>query len=246
MRNESIIYGLRPVIEAINAGREIDKLLIQKGLSGNLYFELRNVLRNTSIPVQYVPVEKLNRIVKSNHQGVIAFVSLIEFNPVEKVIPGLYEEGKDPFVLILDRISDVRNMGAIARTAECAGVDLLILPVKGSAQINADAMKTSAGAINSIRISRSKNLKKTIQFLKDYGISIIACSEKGKNYYHNISFKKPVAIIMGSEENGISPSILDIADNTVRIPIKGEINSLNVSVAAGIILYEVVKQRDDS
>jgi len=240
---KNVIYGLRPVIESIKSGKEIDRLLVQNGLRGELYGELRQELKDKDILVQYVPVHKLNRITSKNHQGVIAYVSLIQYQPVDTVLPNLFEKGKDPFVLILDRITDVRNFGAIIRTAECAGVDLVIVPARGAAQINADAIKTSAGALNTLPVHRSMDLKKTIKFLKDSGLSIVSCTEKGQKEYYAIDYKIPMAIIMGSEEDGVSQEYLKLSDFQVKIPVKGEIASLNVSVATGIILYEVVRQR---
>ena len=239
----NLIYGLRPVIEAINAGKEIDKLLIQKGLQGELFHELFQLVRENNILFQYVPVEKLNRMVTKNHQGIVAFISEISYHKIENILPMLYEEGKTPLLLILDRITDVRNFGAIARTAECSGVNAIIVPDKGSAQANADAMKTSAGALNKIPVCRSSNLKDTIVYLKNSGVQVVAATEKAPNYYYKSEYSLPTAFILGSEDEGISPEYLRIADVLVKIPLAGEIKSLNVSVAAGVILYEAVKQR---
>lgn len=243
---KNIIYGIRPLIEAIQSGQEIEKILIQKGLTGSLYHELRETIKGHEIPVQYVPPEKLNRITGKNHQGVVAFVSLIQYQPLEEIIASLYDMGKVPFILVLDRITDVRNFGAIARTAECAGVDLIVIPEKGAAQINADAMKTSAGALNVLPVHRSKNLKLTLEYLYGSGIKIISCTEKATDDFQTVDYKVPVAIIMGSEEDGISGEYLKRSDFLVKIPLLGSISSLNVSVATGVILYEVVKQRQDA
>ena len=246
MAKENIIFGIRPVIEAIKAGKEIDRILIQNGLHGESSWELKKLINELQLPFQYVPLEKLNKVTQKNHQGIICFISEITYQPLENLLPMIYENGKTPLLLILDRITDVRNFGALSRTAECAGVDAIIIPSKGSARINADAVKTSAGAIYKIPICREDNLKTTIDFIKDSGIEIIACTEKSDVPYHSISFDKPCAIILGSEDDGISPEYLRKADKKVCIPLLGEIESLNVSVAAGIILFEAVKQRNQT
>ncbi|MCD6111704.1 MAG: 23S rRNA (guanosine(2251)-2'-O)-methyltransferase RlmB [Bacteroidales bacterium] len=246
MKKENQIYGLRPVIEAIKSGKEIDKILFQKGLKGTIYNELRTLAFNKNIAIQFVPVEKLNRITRKNHQGIVAYISLINYYNIEDILPMVYEKGEIPLFLILDRITDVRNIGAISRTAECAGVQAIIIPDKGSAQINADAIKSSAGALHLVNIVKSRNLKNTIKYLKDNGIQIVACTEKSDDYYYSTDFTIPTAIIMGSEENGISNDLLNISDCKVKIPVKGEIESLNVSVASAVIVYEAVKQRINS
>jgi 23S rRNA (guanosine2251-2'-O)-methyltransferase len=238
-----LIFGTRPVIEALNSGKEIEKVLIQSDIKSENRNELRRLLGHKKIPFQFVPVEKLNRTTPKNHQGVIAFVSPIVFTEVEDILPDIFEKGKLPIFLILDRITDVRNFGAISRTAECAGVNAIIIPSRGSAQINADALKTSAGALFKIPICRSENLKNTIDYLKESGLSIIACTEKTESNYDQADYTKPVAIIMGSEEDGISGEYLKKSDFRAKIPLLGTIGSLNVSVAAGIILYEAIRQR---
>jgi len=243
MSKENIIFGIRPVIEAIKSGKEIDRILIQNGISSEGSWELKKLINELQIPFQYVPLEKLNKLTRMNHQGIICFISEITYQPLENILPMAYEKGKDPFLLIVDRITDVRNFGAITRTAEGAGVDAIIIPSRGSARINADAVKASAGAIYKVPICREDNLKKTIDFLKESGITIIACTEKAEQTYTEADYSKPCAIIMGSEEDGVSPEYLDRSDEMVKIPLAGEIESLNVSVAAGIILFEVVKQR---
>lgn len=239
----NFIFGIRPTIEAIKAGKEIDKVLLQNGISSQLIRELSAALKEYKIPFQYVPQEKLNRLSRQNHQGVIAYLSSVEYADITNIIPSVFEKGQTPLVLILDRITDVRNFGAISRTAECAGVHAIVIPSRGAAQINADAVKTSAGALHKIPVCRSENLKSTIDFLKESGLEIISCTEKAKQYHYQISFASPCAIIMGSEENGISGEYLQRSDKQVKIPMLGEIGSLNVSVAAGIILFEAVKQR---
>lgn len=243
MKKENIIYGIRPIIEAVKSGKEIDKILIQTGLNNELYFQLRKLINEFKIPFQYVPVNKLNRITSKNHQGVICFISNIVYFNIENLLPGIYEDGKLPLLLILDRITDVRNMGAIARTAECTGVDAIIIPEKGSAQINSETIKASAGSLYKIPVCRCKNLKNTIEYLKESGVQIIAATEKADNYYTSADFTKPTVIIMGSEENGVSGEYLKRSDLKVKIPILGDIESLNVSVATGVILYEAVNQR---
>lgn len=241
--DENLIFGTRAVIEAVNAGKEIDKIIIQKGLSNQLYSELRKAIKDLDIPIQIVPPEKINRITGKNHQGVLAFLAQITYYETEDLLGQVFEKGKVPLVLILDRVTDVRNFGAIARSADCAGVDFIVIPSRGAAQINADAVKTSAGALNRMPVCREDNLKNIIEYLKESGLQIIACHEKTDNYHFNADLTKPTAIIMGSEENGISNEYLKRSDMQVKIPMVGNIASLNVSVATGIILFEAVKQR---
>ena len=240
----NIVFGTRAVIEAIKSDKEVDKILLQTGLQNELIRELRNVMQEKNIPFQYVPPEKLNRLTRKNHQGVIAYVSEVVYHDLTTILPGIFEQGKVPLILILDRITDVRNFGAIARSAECAGVNAIVIPIRGSSQINADAMKTSAGALHTIPVCREENLKATIEYLKESGISIAACTEKGSNNHYDCKFDQPLAIIMGSEENGVSEEYLKRADIKVKIPMYGTIESLNVSVATGIILFEVLRQRN--
>lgn len=243
MKNKEAIFGIRPIIEVIKSGKTIDKLFIQKGLHNDSFAILWKLVRENRINYKHVPVEKMNRLTKKNHQGVFAFISPIDFYNIDDVIPNLYEEGKSPLILILDRITDVRNFGAIARTAECSNVDCIIVPEQNSAAINSDAMKTSSGALNNIKICRTWNLKLTLQMLKDSGIQIVSCTEKTKNKIYSVNYQIPTAIILGSEENGISSEFLKFSDEKVKIPILGNIESLNVSVACGVILYEIVRQR---
>lgn len=240
---DSLIFGLRPVIEAVRAGKEIDKLFVQSGLKSELSSELMSVLKQFNVAFQYVPVEKLNRLTTKNHQGVAGFISAITYQKIQDILPPLFEAGKVPLVLILDRITDVRNFGAIARTAECSGVHAIIIPTHGAAQITADAIKTSTGALHKIPVCREENLKKAIDFLKECGLQIVSCTEKATDYYFQMDFTVPTAIIMGSEEDGISNEYLQKSDAKAKIPLMGEIGSLNVSVATGIILYEAVSQR---
>jgi len=245
MPKEPFIYGIRPVIEALKSGKEIDKILIQKGLRGEGFHQLFGYIRELEIPSQFVPAEKLNHLTHQNHQGVIAYISDISYQKLEYLIPFAYEQGRMPFFLLLDRITDVRNLGAVARTAECAGIDGLILPLKGSAQINAHTVKTSAGAIYKLPVCRSASLKEAIVFMKNSGLKIYAATEKAVTNYTSADFTQPLALVMGSEEDGISEEILKIADELIRIPLQGEIGSLNVSVASGILLYEVLRQRNE-
>ncbi len=238
-----IIFGIRPILEAIYAGKEIDKVLISKDLNGDLFHELLKVIKNYNIPFQYVPIEKLNRITRKNHQGVIALVSSVIYHNIETILPDIFEQGQTPFIMILDSVTDVRNMGAIARSAECGGIHAIIVPEKGSAQLNADAIKTSAGALNYIPVCRVKNLVNTVKFLKDSGLIIMAATEKASVLYYNEDYKIPVAFILGAEDTGINPDLLRISNQLIRIPVSGKINSLNVSAAASVLIYEAVRQR---
>lgn len=242
----AFIFGIRAVIEAVKAGQEIETIFIQRNLSGNLLLELKSVVHGTDIPTSMVPVEKLNRMTTKNHQGVVAVVSPIPFQKIEDLVPLIYERGETPLVLILDSITDVRNMGAIARTAACAGVHALIVPSKNSAQINADAIKTSAGALFTIPVCRHASLRQVCLFLQESGLQIVACTEKTDDLIYHPDYTLPTAIVMGAEDEGISKDIMRIADHLAKIPMQGEISSLNVSVSAGIILYEAVRVRTGS
>lgn len=246
MKDNNLIYGIRPVIEAIKAGKEVDKLFLQNGLRGELIPELRKLINEHNIPYQYVPVEKLNRMIRSNHQGVACYISEISYQPIESLLMSVYEKGETPLFMMLDRVTDVRNMGAIARSAACAGAHGLIIPDRGGAPVNADAVKTSAGALNILPVHKSHNLKNTIEYLKESGLKIVSVSEKGKKQYFESNLTGPLCLIMGSEEDGISGEYLSRSDEVLRIPMKGEISSLNVSVAAGILLFEVVRQNESN
>lgn len=241
-KNE-MIFGARAVIEAIQAGKEIDKVLIKKDIQSDLSKELLSALKDTFIPVQRVPVERINRITKKNHQGVIAFISPITYQRTEDIVPFLFEQGKNPLLIMLDGLTDVRNFGAIARTCECAGVDAIIIPNKNSVSVNADAIKTSAGALHTLPVCREANLRNTIKFLKDSGFKIIAATEKGDYDYTKADYEGPTCIIMGAEDTGVSYDNLALCDEWVKIPMLGTIESLNVSVAAGVLIYEAIKQR---
>lgn len=231
-------------MEAIEAGKEIDRILVQRGITGDLYNQLRKVLKGTDIVYQLVPPEKIKKITTKNHQGIIAYLSEVTYYKTEDLLPRVFEEGKIPLLLVLDKVTDVRNFGAISRSAECAGVDMIIIPARGSAQINADAIKTSAGALHRIPVCRENNLKETLNYLKDYGIQLIACHEKTDKLIYSVDFKLPTAIIMGSEESGISAEYLKLADKAVKIPMTGKIASLNVSVATGVVLFEAIRQKN--
>lgn len=240
---QDMIFGIRPLMEAIDSGKEIEKVLIQKGLKSDLFRELLKLLNDRMVPYQHVPPEKLNRLSRKNHQGVISFVSPITFFRIEDILPTVYESGKDPFFLIMDRITDVRNFGAILRTAEAAGVHAVIVPSRNSAQLNSGTVKSSAGAIFKIPICRSENLKVTINYLKGSGIKIAAATEKATESIYQSELSGPLAIIMGSEGEGVSGEYLKQSDIHFSIPMLGEIESLNVSVATGVALYEAVRQK---
>jgi 23S rRNA (guanosine2251-2'-O)-methyltransferase len=243
MSNSDFIFGIRPVIEAIRSGKTIDKLMVKKGISGELFMELNTLIKEHGIAIHTVPEEKLNRITRKLHQGVIAFLSPVPFFNFEELVTQAFEKGETPFILFLDQVSDVRNFGAIVRTAECAGVHAIIVPEKGSAQINADSVKTSAGALHHVPICKVRNSVGCIRTLKNSGLKAVAATEKGAENYCSHTLTDPLVIIMGSEDQGVSEELIRQADHLVRIPVLGKIDSLNVSVAAGVILYEVVRQR---
>ena len=244
--SDLMIFGLRPVMEAIEEGKDIERVFIQRDLRSPLIFQLKTLLKEAGIHPVTVPIEKLNRLTRKNHQGVVCYLSSITYFKLSDVVPGLFEQGVDPVLLLLDRITDVRNFGAICRTAECTGVHAVVVPEKGGAPANGDAVKSSAGALHRISVCREYNLKDAIDYLKDSGFRIVGCSEKGADYTYDFDFNGPVCIIMGSEENGISSEYLKKCDNILRIPMEGKTASLNVSVAAGMILYELIRQRSIS
>ena len=240
-----MIFGIRAVIEAVEAGKDVDRVLVKRELQGELFRELQDVLVMHEIPIQKVPLERINRITMKNHQGVVAFMSAVTYQKIEDIVPRLYEEGKNPFIIVLDGITDVRNFGAIARTCEVAGVDAIVIPARGSVRVSADAVKTSAGALHTIPVCRELNMKDAIQFLRNSGIKVVAATEKAAENYTSSSLVDPVAILMGGEDVGISPELLKICDELVKLPVFGTIQSLNVSVAAGVMLYEVIRQRSE-
>ncbi len=245
MSRKNQIYGLRTIIEAIHAGKTIDKIFIQKGLRSNLVAELYSLIKKENINFSYVPIEKLNRLTNQNHQGVVASISPIDFYKLENIILQTIESGKNPLFLLLDQISDVRNFGAIIRTAACTGVDAIIIPKSGNAPITADTVKTSAGAVFNVPICKVDHLKDAVYYLQASGIKVIAATEKATNSVYETSFKESVAIIMGAEDKGITSSLLKITDKQAKLPLLGEIASLNVSVACGVFLYEVIRQRSN-
>ena len=240
---ENTIYGFRPILEAIESEKTIDKVLLQKNLQGDLFKDLFIKVRHHKIPFQYVPVEKLNKITRGNHQGVIAFLSAIEYQSIFDIVPTVFESGRNPFIVILDKITDVRNIGAIARSAECAGVDAIVLPLKGGAQLNDDAVKSSAGALFKVPVCRHSNLVEVIAFLKNSGIEVVGVYENAEKAYYQKDLTQPVCIIMGNEYEGIAWDYLRECNDSIKIPMIGNIDSLNVSVATGIVLFETVKQR---
>jgi len=243
MEKPTQIYGIRAVIEAIKSGEAIDKVFMQKGLKGELFRELEGILRKNGTNAAYVPIEKLNRLTKGNHQGVIANISPISFYTLEKLVEEVLSKKKTPLFLLLDQLSDVRNFGAIIRTAECTGVDGIIIQKKGTAPVTADTIKTSAGAAFKVPIAKVDHIKDAVFYLQASGISVTVATEKTKHTIYDVSFKEPCAIVMGSEDKGVSPSVIKAANQTAKLPLLGEIDSLNVSVACAVFLYEVVRQR---
>ncbi|MCH5239553.1 MAG: 23S rRNA (guanosine(2251)-2'-O)-methyltransferase RlmB [Muribaculaceae bacterium] len=243
MDRSDYVYGIRPVIEAIEAAKSIDKILIKRDINGDLIRDVFIKAKEYDIPVQRVPIEKLNRITMKNHQGVIAIISPVRYHNLDNLIAGLYESGKTPLGIVLDGVTDARNFGAIARSAECAGADFIIIPEKGSASVTSDSVRSSAGALFHIPVCREKDLSDVVKKLHDNGFNVVGASEKGAENYTLVDFTVPTAIIMGSEETGISSDIIRKCDNLASIPILGKVGSLNVSVACGVMLYEAVRQR---
>ena len=243
MEKQQLVYGLRPVIEAIESGRQIDRILMQNGLGGPLAGDLKGKIRDHGIPFQYVPVEKLNRLAPGNHQGAVALISSIAYQDFTTIVENLMQQEVNPLLLMLDHITDVRNMGAIARTAECAGFHAIIIPDRGSAALNTDAVKTSSGALLRIPVCREANFKTTLNLAKQYGIQIVAATEKGAVHYRQVDFRQPTLLILGNEEHGISNELLKMSDLRAKLPILGQVQSLNVGVAAGIFMYEALEQR---
>lgn len=242
MEKNTEIYGIRAVIEAINSSKDIDKVFIQTGLKGKLIGQLESLIRKNKINFSYVPTQKLDRLSKKNHQGVIARIAPIKFYTIDS-FSEVIEKSKNPFILILDQINDVRNFGAIIRTAEISGVDGIIIQNSSSAPVNSDTIKTSAGAIFNIPICKVNHIKDAIYHLQSMNISIISASEKSEKNIYDVDLKVPLAIIMGSEQKGINKSVINLSNESVKLPMYGKIESLNVSVACGIFLYEVVRQR---
>jgi 23S rRNA (guanosine2251-2'-O)-methyltransferase len=242
-KNYDCIFGIHVVLEALRSGKSIDKIQLDRHLKGEHYTEISMLAKKQNVYIQKVPVEKLNRITQKNHQGIIAWISPVPFYKVEDMLPGIYEQGQVPFIIVLDGITDVRNFGAIVRTAECAGAQAVVIPDKGAARINADAMKTSAGALNTVNLCKVKVLSGTVKFLKNSGLQVLGITEKGHENIYDQKLDEPTAIVMGSEESGISNQVMKHVDALIKLPMKGKIASLNVSVAAGIVMYEVLRQR---
>ncbi|MDR1562416.1 MAG: 23S rRNA (guanosine(2251)-2'-O)-methyltransferase RlmB [Dysgonamonadaceae bacterium] len=243
MKENELIFGTRAVIEAIAAGKEIDKILVRRDLQSELARELFTIVKDTNIHVQRVPKERLDRITRKNHQGIIAFMAAVAYQHLDDIVPFLFEEGKTPLIVLLDGITDVRNFGAIARTCECGGIDAIVIPAHNSVSVTADAVKTSAGALMNIPVCKESSIIDAVRYLKNCGYKIIAATEKAKNIYTSADMTVPAAIILGGEDTGISADILKICDELVMIPIFGKIASLNVSVAASIMIYEAIRQR---
>lgn len=243
-KESEMIFGTRAVIEAIDAGKTLDKVLVRRDMTSTIGRELMQKLEGTATPIQRVPVEKLNQFTDKNHQGVIAFLSPIDFCRIEDLVPTLFEEGKTPLLMVLDGITDVRNFGAIARSCACAGVDAIVIASRSGVAINGDAVKTSAGALHSLPVCKVENMQDCLRFLRDSGLSVLAATEHTETNYTAADMTGPLAIVMGSEEHGIYEENLKLCDQKVRIPMTGPIESLNVSVAAGVMIYEAVRQRN--
>ena len=241
--NAYYLYGMHPVTEAVRQGRKFEKILLRKGLEGEQFRSLMEEITARDIYYQFVPAEKMNRLVKGAHQGVIAYLAQIEYVPFEEMVENALSRKANPLFLVLDGVSDVRNLGAIARSAECAGVDGIVVPAKGSAAINADAVKTSAGALLRIPTARVANLRTALYYFRDSEFQIVAASEKAEDEMYDVNFRKASAIVLGSEGSGISEPVLSLCTVGARIPMTGETGSLNVSVAAAIVMYEAVRQR---
>ena len=242
--NQTTIFGIYPVQEAVSANINIDKLFVQKGISNPKIDAIIRDLETKNSTISFVPFEKLAKLTRGNHQGIVAITSPISFSSLETIVENVLETKKNPLFVILDQISDVRNFGAILRTAECTGVDAVIIQKKGGAPVTGDTVKTSAGALFKIPICKVDHIKDAIYYLQGSGISTVGATEKAPNTIYALDLKGPIAIVMGSEDKGISKSVLQILDHQASLPMLGEINSLNVSVACGAFLYEVVRQRN--
>lgn len=243
MEKENQIFGIRAIIEAIQAGKELDKVFLQKDAQGDLMRDLLKTMKQHKVNFTYVPIEKLNRLTSKNHQGAVASIAPVSFHDLETLVTTVLESGKTPLFLILDQLSDARNFGAIIRTAECTGVDGIIIGKQGAAPVNGDTVKTSAGAVFNVPICKVEHIKDAIFFLQGSGVKTIAATEKTDSTLYDLSLNEPLAIIMGSEDRGVNPSVLKIVDEKAKLPMFGTIASLNVSVACGAFLYEVVRQR---
>ena len=243
LKERDCIFGLRAVIEAIKVGKQIDRLLIRQGLQGALCHELMIEVKKHNIVYQIVPLERIELVTRKNHQGVLAWLSLVEYQHIENLLPMIFEKGEDPLIIVLDGISDVRNFGAITRSASCMGVHAVLIPEKGSAMITADAIKTSAGALHSFPVCREKSIVRALEYLKESGLKVICAVERSDTALYETDLTGPMTLVLGSEDKGVSRELSALADYRVKIPMTGNINSLNVSVAAGILFYEVMRQR---
>ena len=243
MEKTELIYGTRALIEAVRAGRQIEKVFLQAGINNDLMKELVGTLKEKDVPFSWVPPEKINRLTGKNHQGVVGFLSAVRYATMQNLVDLAYSEGRTPFFLLLDRITDVRNFGAVARTCECAGLDALVIEEKGNSPVTSDAVKTSAGALHHLPVCRVKSLKQALRDLKDNGIQVVACTEKASKHIYELDLSVPTALLLGSEEDGIDPALLNAVDIVAKIPMSGKIQSLNVSVAAGVAIYEVIRQK---
>jgi 23S rRNA (guanosine2251-2'-O)-methyltransferase len=240
---KDLVFGIRPVQEVLASDQEIERVLVQKELENPLIGEIVRDCRARHIPLGRVPEEKLNRITRKQHQGVVAFITSVQYASLDHVVSSAYNEGRNPFILMLDRVTDVRNFGAIVRTAECAGVDAIIIPDRGAARLSGDAFKTSAGALGHLPICREHSLVSTVRYLRNHGLQIVGCTEKSSRTIYSVDFGQPMLVIVGSEEDGIAPELLELCDRRAKIPLQGKISSLNVSVAAALVLYEAVRQK---
>lgn len=243
MDKSELIYGTRALIEAVRSGRHIEKVFLQAGVNNDLMKELVGALKDQDVPFSWVPPEKLKRLTSQNHQGVVGYLAAIQYASMQMIIDHAYSEGRVPFFLLLDRITDVRNFGAVARTCECAGLDAIVIEEKGNAPVTSDAIKTSAGALHHLPVCRVKSMKQAMTELRENGIQVVACTEKAELDLYTVDLSVPTALLLGSEEDGISPALMKDADVLAKIPMKGKIESLNVSVAAGVAIYEVVRQK---
>ncbi|MDM1534631.1 23S rRNA (guanosine(2251)-2'-O)-methyltransferase RlmB [Myroides odoratimimus] len=243
MEQDNQIFGIRAIIEAIEAGKDIDKVFIQKEASGELMSSLLKTLKKNNVNFSYVPIEKLNKLTNKNHQGAVANISPISFTSLEVLVEGVLEKKEKPLFVILDQISDARNFGAIIRTAVCCGADGIIISKNGAAPVNGDTVKTSAGAVFNIPICKVDHIKDAVFYLQGSGVTTLGATEKAEKEIYDVDLNVPVAIIMGSEDKGINPSVLKIIDEKAKLPMFSTIDSLNVSVACGAFLYETIRQR---
>ena len=239
---EDLIFGVHAVIEAIKARKTINKIMIQRGMDKGLFKELKEALANKKYTLQFVPAQKINSLTTKNHQGVVAFISPVVYHELEPIVAEVFERGDSPNILVLDRITDVRNFGAIARTAECSGVHAIVVPDRHSALVTSDAIKTSSGALHKIPVCKTRDINQTVEYLKTSGLRVVACTEKTNDLIFDVSLSGPTAIIMGSEEDGISRELLSIAHQRAKVPLLGTVGSYNVGVACGIVLYEKMRQ----